>query len=102
MKWLEIIELRTANRLTKQLKRSLHDLVYKVAKERGLPKISVFSSFAIDGDFSIHLIHYRHPPTPSGSVLGIHIADALKSYGMVNHQIWCGIEEGKNKQRELI
>ena len=102
MKWLEIIELRTANRITKELKRSLDELITGVRHEQGSPKINVFLSFSVNGDFSVHLTHNLEEPNASGSVLGIRIADALKAFGMVNHQIWCGLTSSKNQIKELL
>ena len=98
MKWLEIIELRTANRITKELKRSFDELISGVKQEQDSPKISVFSSFSVDGDFSVHLTHNLEEPNAGGSVLGIRIADALRAFGMVNHQIWCGIKNERIKK----
>ncbi len=99
MKWLEIIELRTANRITRELKRSFDELISGVKQEHDSPKISVFTNFSVDGDFSIHLTHNQKEPNAGGSVLGIRIADALRAFGMVNHQIWCGIMNSKNKKK---
>ncbi len=99
MKWLEIIEVRTANRITQELKRSLEELISGVKQEQAAPKINVFSSFTVEGDLSVHLTHNMHKPIASGSVLGIRIADALRAFGMVNHQIWCGVSNKKNQKK---
>ena len=101
MKWLEIIELRTANRITGELKRSLNELISSARQEHDPPIISIFSSYSINGDYSVHLLHRQQEPGAGGSVLGLRIADALRSFGMVNHQVWCGLVNGKTKKERI-
>lgn len=88
MKWLEIIELRTANSEEQELQSIFKQLVQELQKDPEYPKISVFHNYAIDCDFSIHLAHHRLDPDKVGSALGIRIASILKTFGLVSHNTW--------------
>ena len=99
MKWLEIIEIRTANQRTKELEWSLEELISSVKREPNSPKIRVFSSFSVKGDISIHLMHNQKEPNVNGSLLGMRISNVLRAFGMVNHQIWCEIMNNKNTKQ---
>ena len=88
MKWLEIIELRSVDSNRELLKSQLQKLINEVEKEAKKQAIKVYSRVMIDTDFSIHLFHDSKKIENSGSPLGLHLASALKKFGLVNHSVW--------------
>ena len=88
MKWLEIIELRSANCNRKALESQVQKLINEVDAESQEKTIKAYSRAGIDTDFSIHLNHYSRNAERSGSTLGLRLALLLKEYGLVNHSVW--------------
>jgi alkyl hydroperoxide reductase subunit AhpF len=88
MKWLEIIELRSADNHRELLGSQLQKLIKEVDKETKMLAIKTYSRVRIDTDFSIHLFHDSKKVEKSGSPLGLRLASALKEFGLVNHSIW--------------
>lgn len=94
MKWIEIIELRQANNTREQLKTHLQELIEQVENENESQTVKFYARIIIDTDFNIHLFHDSGKVKKQGSSMGIRLAHALKSYGLVNHTIW--IEKQKD------
>ncbi len=88
MKWLEIIELRSADGNREQLELILNNLINEAAKETKNQATVVYMHVMIDNDFSIHLTHDTIKVESGGSQLGLCIASSLKEYGLVNHSVW--------------
>ncbi len=88
MKWIEIIELRTADNTLDQLKTHLHELMNQVRKESDEHAIKVYTRMMVENDYSIHLFHDSDYAGDRGSLLGLRLVSALKPYGLVNHTIW--------------
>ena len=88
MKWLETIELRSAEGNRKLLESQLQKLINEMDKETKKLTIKYYSRVMIDTDFSIHLFHDSKKEENSGSRLGLRLASALKAFGLVNHSIW--------------
>lgn len=88
MKWLEIIELRSAECNRNVLRSRLQKLSDEMAKETGKQSVKAFSSVKTESDFSIHLIHHSKEAEYCGSPLGLRLVAALKEFGLVNHTIW--------------
>jgi hypothetical protein len=88
MKWLEIIELRSATGNKKLLESQLETLINEVHKEIKKRAINVYNHAMIDTDFSIHLCHDSKKVEIIGSQLGLRLASALEAFGLVNHSIW--------------
>ena len=88
MKWLEIIELRSAYGNKKLLESQLETLINEVDKETKKRAINIYSRVMIDTDFSIHLFHDSKKVENSGSQLGLRLASALKEFGRISHSIW--------------
>ncbi len=88
MKWLEIIELRSVGSNRELLKRQLKALIDEAHKKAEQQAIKVYNHVAIDTDFSIHLLHDSKEADIGGSPLGLHLASALKKFGLVNHSVW--------------
>ncbi len=88
MKWIEIIEIRTADSNREQLKSQIQELINESDKEIKKLKIKVYSRVMLDTDFSIHLFHNSKEIESSGSQLGLRLSSAFKEFGLVNHCIW--------------
>jgi hypothetical protein len=88
MKWLEIIELRSAGGNSKLLASQMQKLVNEVNERTENYAVRAFCRLMIDTDFSIHLFHDSKKVEKSGSPLGLRLASALKEFGLVNHSIW--------------
>jgi len=94
MKWIEIIELRSAGNTRKQLETHLQELIKQMEKKTEKQTVKLYTRMVIDTDVSIHLLHDSSKVNNRGSFLGITLVSALKSYGLVNHTIW--IEKRKD------
>ncbi len=88
MKWLEIIELRSAGGNSKLLESQMQKLVNEVCETTKNNAARAYCRLMIDTDFSIHLFHNSKKVEKSGSPLGLRLASALKEFGLVNHSIW--------------
>ena len=88
MKWLEIIELRSANNTRKQMEAHLQEFVEQVEKKKEKLTVKLYIRMRIDTDVSIHLFHNSSNVKSRGSSLGIRLVSSLKSYGLVNHTVW--------------
>lgn len=92
MKWIELIQLRSSNRNREILESNLQGLIGEVDSKRKKPEIMAFSRVSIDTDFSIHIIHDSIKVENGGSRLGLHLAAALKEFGLVHHSIWMQLQ----------
>ncbi len=88
MKWLEIIEFRSADGNGEKLEPMLNNLINEVDKETKKQGIIAYSRVMIDNNFSIHLTHDTIKVDSSGSQLGLCIVSSLKEFGLVNHSVW--------------
>ena len=88
MKWIEIIELRSAGNAREQLETHLQEFIDQVDKKAEKQTVKLYTCMMKDTDFSIHLFHDSSKVKNRGSSLGIRLVSALKSYGLVNHTIW--------------
>ncbi len=93
MKWIEIIELRSAGNSPKQLQMQLQEFMKQVEKTEE-PNVKFYTRMTIDTDISIHLIHDSKRVKNTGSSLGTRLVSALKSLGLLSHTIW--IEKQNN------
>ena len=99
MKWLEIIHLRSIKekpaKLAKEIKSSLveHSL-------KGDPfHVQVFIHHTLTMDLSIHLQQETVGDQRPTAELGLALAEGLKEYGLVNHDVWMGFESEKSEGR---
>ena len=91
MKWVEIIELRTADSRRELLESKLLKLINQAEKEMKTKAFRSYRRAVVDTDFSIHLFHDSKKVEKCGSPLGLRIASALKAFGLVNHRVWVEI-----------
>jgi len=89
MKWLEIIKLRSTGIEKSLLEEFLRSFMLDQSGE--LIGIKTYRHAALENDLSVHLYWDSEKPKQEGSVLGLHLVQALKEFGMVDYSIW--IEE---------
>ena len=94
MKWIEIIEIRSAGKTQKELETHLQELIHQVEEKTETQTVKLYTHMMINTDFCIHLVHNSGHPKNRGSSLGIRLVSALKFDGLVNHSIW--IEKQKD------
>ena len=88
MNCLEIIELRAAGNKRDLLASQLQTIISLLEKGSSKQKIKIYTRVLVDSDFSILLYHDTMETGTEGSRLGLQLASALKSFGLVHHSIW--------------
>ncbi len=88
MKWLEIIELRSAGSNPEAVIEKLTLLIEEINRDKIYQPITLHVHAGVRSDFSIHLKHDSEKVDNSGSDLGLTIASNLKAFGLVNHTVW--------------
>ena len=88
MKCLEIIELRAAGNRRELLASQLQTIISLLEKGSSGLKIKIYTRVLVNSDYSIMLFHDTMKTGTEGSRLGLHLASALKAFGLVNHSIW--------------
>jgi len=91
MKWIEVIQLRSAEINRNLLESKLNRLIGDADRGSNKQVIMAYSRVLIDTDFSIHLCHDSNEAKHDGSRLGVRIVNALKEFGLVNHSVWVEI-----------
>ena len=85
-KWLEVIKLRSAGKDSGLLEEFL--MSKDKFDESRLVEMKTYHHAALGSDLSIHLHWESEQPEQNGSSLGLHLAQALKEFGLVDHSIW--------------
>ena len=88
MQWLEIIELRSAEKDKKNLEAQIEKILCEVEPEFRDGKIRSYRRVLIETDFSIHLFHETENMESNGSEIGLRLVALLRDFGLVNHTIW--------------
>lgn len=89
MKWIEIIKLRNAGEVPESLKVLLSGLLKNGPS--GLAEARLYRHASWETDWTMHLHWETEQPEKNGSALGLHLSQALKEFGLIDHSIW--IEE---------
>ncbi len=93
MKWIEIITLRSSNKVHESLVSELLKHPVENDGNNRLISMDTYRNAWINTDMSVHL-HWKSTSTGQlGSAMGLRLARALKEYGLVNHSVW--VEERK-------
>lgn len=98
MKWIEVIQLRSAGCDKDLLKTELLKLVSENDKITGKQMMMVYSRVLVDTDFKIQIVHETKTVEKSGSHLGLRLVSALKAFGWVNHSIWVALDNMDNEK----
>ncbi len=88
MRWIEVIQLRSVNNNRATLDKRLKELMKDAARPPAEHTVKIYHRELIDTDTSVVIFQDRHKPEPGGSRLGMHLAEALKAFGLVRHSIW--------------
>jgi len=102
MRWLETIKVQSAIGKEKTTENELSILVREIRKNterKGLQDASVSSDASVPGCFALRLFWDTESPQHRGSLLGMSLAQSLKTFGLVDHSVWieCSkITGGKN------
>ena len=91
MKWMETIRIQTAGNRTGNADEELLVLVQGIHENQGgggLLNLLLCSHASMPGYFAIHLFWDTACPQTRGSLPGLSLAQALKSFGMVDHSVW--------------
>jgi len=91
MRWLEVIKLRSVGKDSEFLKELL--LSIDNSNQSGLVEMKTYRHPALETDLSVHLHWESDRPDQNGSLLGLHLVQALKEFGLIDHSVW--IEEEK-------
>ncbi len=95
MKWLEIIQIRTAQNRATHLMAELTTLLSDIQKTPGGANVILYRHADVASDFSLHLIHQSDTERPTISITGQLLSSVVREFGLVNHTIW--ILEKDNK-----
>jgi len=86
MKRLEIIHLRTAGASFASLARQIRDAIGSGFDGAGA--IAIYRRSGLDSDVAIHISGDGGGGTAGPSALGLHLASALTTFGLVEHTVW--------------
>ena len=98
MKWIEVIQVRSTGCDKNLLKTELLKLANEKDKNTMEEVIMVYGRVLVDTDYTIQIIHKAENVEKNGSALGLHLASALKAFGLVNHSLWVALD---NKETNL-
>ena len=86
MKWLEVIKLRSARKDPEFLKELLASI--DEFSQSGLVGMKTYHHAALETDLGIHLHWESEKLEQNGSTIGLHLAQALREFGLIDHSIW--------------
>ena len=89
MKWLEIIELRTASTNLGSVERFLQEWSAKIPIKKKQYQIKIYKHALVETDMAVHLYFDNKSEKRNFSSLGAQLASQLKEFGLVNHGVWC-------------
>jgi len=91
MKWLEVLNLRSAGGSSGLLEELL--LSISKSNQSGRVELKTYRHAALENDLSVHIHWESERPEQNGSALGLRLAQALKEFGLIDHSVW--VEEKK-------
>lgn len=99
---METIKVQSATGKEQTTEHELTVLAREVQKNpdpQGLREAAVSSHATVPGCFALRLSWDTDDPQSRGSLLGIHLAQSLKAFGLVDHSVWieAGDKEGGEK-----
>ena len=86
--WLEVIHLRAAEKELDRLIPIFTQLLDEIREKESCRKVELFRRAHLGTDVCLHLYHDSKNLQDCGSAVGLHLAAALKPFGMVNHTVW--------------
>jgi hypothetical protein len=92
MKWMEVIELRTAEKSPEFVERTLRTLITEFGKADSTKDIKMYRDALLENDACIHMHWASGRVEPQGSATGLCMVHILKEYGLVSHSVWIETE----------
>ncbi len=86
--WLETLTVRTSAGL--ELEKALPALIEQLCEVAPKLRVRAYSRSPIRSDITLHLLHGETPV--SRSPHAIRLAEALRTYGPVDHSVWDAID----------
>lgn len=96
MKWMETIRVQSApcKEQTALMELTfLRDEIVKGIGYRGVEDVIALSHASIPGCFALMLFWDTNDPQSKGSLLGMSLAQSLKTLGLVDHAVWIENDE---------
>ena len=90
MRRIEIISIRCTSHKHDEVKDALTEFLETATGPR--PRVRLFGSVAAPTDLSVHIDTTGTQKTEGESPIGIHMANMLRRFGLVNHDVWTEIE----------
>ncbi len=91
MKWMEVINLQTAEKNLEFIEPMLMKLITEIGGKGDMETIKIYRNVLVENDACIHIHWASKRAEPQGSAAGLCMAHILKEFGMVCHSVW--IEE---------
>src|SRR5271157_3380766 len=92
MKWVEIITLRSPDKIGGQfvdeLLKSVRESDVSTDASKQPAEIRVYHHSVFETDFSIHIYWKSEPGCQDKSPLGLRLFSALRNMGLLNHSVW--------------
>ncbi len=91
MKWLEIISLRSSEKINRQLADELLKGIPDSDSSTDTPhlvEIRIYHQSVVETDLSIHIYWTSERGAQDKSPLGLRFYSALKPLGLLNHSVW--------------
>jgi len=86
MKRLEIIHLRSSGKAIEFLCDRITESI--PARDKDQEIFTLYRQHGLDTDVAIHMYHHGSEGTTGPSALALHLADALRDFGLVEHTVW--------------
>lgn len=86
MSQLEIIHLRASGESAEALGRRIEASL--ASGHEGADRVMVYRQNGLDTDLAVHLHHRASTQSQRPSAIGLQLASALRSYGLVEHSLW--------------
>lgn len=96
MSILEIIHLRSSVKPVDALIDRIKESIW--AEGRGTDVATLYRRHGLETDVAIHIRHRRESGGAGGSTLAVHLAHALKEFGLVEHSVWEEIAEAASTE----
>jgi hypothetical protein len=92
MKWMEVIELRTAETNPEIVQQTITTLIVEFGRTGSRKDIKMYRDALLENVASIHVHWSSGRAEPQGSATGLCMAHILKEFGLVSHSVWIEAE----------
>jgi hypothetical protein len=86
MSILEIIHLRSSIEPIDALTDRIRESIW--GEGHGSDVVTLYRRHGLETDVAVHIRHRREAGGSGSSALAVHLAQALKTYGIVEHSVW--------------